>query len=136
MKQLIIFIKPYSKVLLIIWALTILSISSVPNLPSPKIETGGFKIRLDYIFHFCEYGLLAFLTFLTFVKEDFCIGLKKYFVLFVSLILFAAADEFHQKLIPGRTFNVKDIISNMAGIVAAVIFCSIMFRKIAKGLDL
>jgi VanZ family protein len=136
MKQLIIFIKPFCKYLLVIWVLTILSISSVPNLPSPKIETGGLKIRLDYIFHFFEYGILAFLTFLTFTKEGFNIGISKYLILTASLILFAVADEFHQKLIPGRSFNVKDILSNLSGIVAAVIFCYFMFRKMAKGLDL
>ncbi len=119
-----------------IWVLIILSVSSIPNLPSPKIVTGGFKIRLDYLFHFCEYGALAFLAFLTFAKEAFNPGLKRYLLITLLLILLAVADEFHQKLIPGRTFNVKDILSNLSGIVAAVIFCSIMFRKIAKELDL
>lgn len=136
MKKLIIFLRPFSNVLLIIWALTILSISSLPNLPSPKIETVGFKIRLDYFFHFSEYGILGFLAFLTFASERFIIGSKKYLIITMSLILFAVADEFHQKIIPGRSFNVKDILSNISGIVAAVIFCTFIFRNIAKGLDL
>jgi VanZ family protein len=136
MKNIIILIRPYGKVLLVIWVLTILGISSVPNLPSPKINTGGLRIRLDYLFHFLEYGLLAFLTYLTFVKKGFEIRLKMYSIITIALFLFALADEFHQRIIPGRAFNEKDIISNMTGIVAALIFCSIMFRKISKGLDL
>ena len=134
MKHIIITIRSYSKYLLVIWVLTILSISSIPDLPSPKIETGGYTIRIDYIFHFCEYGILAFLALLTFVKEDFRAGLKKYLIITVSLILFALADEFHQMIIPRRTFNVKDILSNIAGILAALVYCTIMFRKIEKNM--
>jgi VanZ family protein len=48
----------------------------------------------------------------------------------VSLILFAVLDELHQKLIPGRTCSVKDIASNMTGILAATVFTVILFRII------
>jgi VanZ family protein len=50
----------------------------------------------------------------------------------VSLITFAFLDELHQKLIPGRTYNIKDIMSNVAGIVAVTIFTMFMFRAIGK----
>jgi VanZ family protein len=132
MKQLILFIRPLGRYLLVIWVLAIIFISSVPNLPSPKIHPGGFKIRLDYLFHFIEYGVLAFLTFLSFVKKDFSIAPKKYLVITLALMLFALADEYHQILIPGRTFNLKDILSNISGIVAAAVFCYFMFRSIKK----
>jgi VanZ family protein len=46
-------------------------------------------------------------------------------------MLFAILDEYHQKLIPGRSFNVMDILSNIIGIVAASIFCVLIFRNIA-----
>jgi VanZ family protein len=49
----------------------------------------------------------------------------------VSLILFAVLDELHQKLIPGRTYSVKDIASNVTGILAAIIFTLFVFRSIA-----
>jgi VanZ family protein len=45
----------------------------------------------------------------------------------VGLILFAVLDELHQKLIPGRSYNIKDIMSNVAGIVAATAFTVILF---------
>jgi VanZ family protein len=47
-------------------------------------------------------------------------------------MLFAIADEFHQKFIPGRTFNVKDIISNIIGVIGGLLFCIAVFRTIAK----
>jgi VanZ family protein len=134
MKRLIIFIRPYSKYLLVIWLVSIAAVSSIPSLPTPKIDTGKFEIRLDYLFHFCEYGLLAVLAFLTFAKEDFDLPLKKYLIITLALMVFAIADEFHQKLIPGRTFNSKDILSNLAGIIASLVFCFFIFRKVASGI--
>ena len=71
------------------------------------------------------------MAFLYFVSSEFRFNYKKFILITISIILFAIIDEFHQKLIPGRTFNVKDIYSNITGIVAAVIFCALIFRKIS-----
>ena len=67
--------------------------------------------------HFIEYGILAFITFLTFAGNNFRIPVRKALLITGCLILFAVADEFHQKLIPGRSFNVNDIVSNIIGII-------------------
>jgi VanZ family protein len=85
--------------------------------------------------HFCEYGVLAFMTFLSFARNEFTISYKKFIVITVSLILFAILDELHQKLIPGRTYSIKDIASNMTGILAAGIFTLVLFRFVRIKLD-
>ena len=131
MLRLIVFCRPYSKYLLAAWLMVIIVISSTPSIPVLKIETAKSVIRLDYLFHFCEYGILAFMTFLAFAGKAFNISYRKYFFLTLALIFFAVLEEFHQKLIPGRSFNLKDIISNISGIMAALIFCAVFFRKIA-----
>ena len=131
MIRLIIWCKPFAKYLLIFWLLTIIIVSSIPSIPTLKIHTAKSEIRLDYLMHFCEYGLLTFMAFLYFVSSEFRFNYKKFILITISIILFAIIDEFHQKLIPGRTFNVKDIYSNITGIVAAVIFCALIFRKIS-----
>lgn len=131
MIRLIIWCKPFAKYLLIFWLLTIIVVSSIPSIPTLKIHTSRSEIRLDYLMHFCEYGLLAFLAFLYFVSSEFRFNYKKFILITISIILFAIIDEFHQKFIPGRTFNVKDIYSNISGILAAVIFCVLIFRKIS-----
>ena len=46
----------------------------------------------------------------------------------MGLIIFAVADEFHQKLIPGRTLSLKDIMSNVIGIVVASDISVIIFN--------
>jgi VanZ family protein len=135
MEKLIIFLKPYGKYLLITWIVIIAVISSIPNLPTPKITTGKVELRVDYIFHFCEYAFLTFITFLTLVRKDFKLPLKKYLLITFCLIIFAVADEYHQKLIPGRAFNVKDILSNLTGVFGGLLICLVVFRIIGNKLN-
>ena len=124
--------RPYSKYFFIVWLLIIMTVSSIPKLPVMKIETEKGIIRLDYLIHFCEYGSLAFFAFLTYAGRSFRLSLKRYLIITAGLLLFALADEFHQKLIPGRAFNMKDIYSNIAGILAGLVFCVVVFRGIRE----
>jgi VanZ family protein len=123
-------IKPYAKFILIAWLLTIIVLSSIPNIPTLKIHTARGEFRLDYLMHFCEYGLLTFITFLSFAGNEFRVNYKAFLLITLSLILFAVIDELHQKIIPGRTYSLKDIASNVTGIVASGIFVLIVFRSI------
>jgi len=132
MFRLITAFRPYSKYFFITWMIIILTVSSIPKLPLMKIETEKGVIRLDYLIHFCVYGSLAFFAFLTYTDNCFRLSLKRYLIISASLILFSMVDEFHQKLIPGRAFNMKDIYSNIAGIIAALVFCVVVFRKIRQ----
>jgi VanZ family protein len=131
MKKLIFILRPYSIFLIVIWILTIATISSIPHLPTPKVETGKVVIRLDYLIHFCEYGVLIFLALLSAAKKEFRLSFRKYIMITLAVIVFAVADELHQKLIPGRTFNIRDILSNIYGIIAGAAFCYIFFKRIA-----
>jgi VanZ family protein len=131
MYKLISFLRPFAKYFLGVWIITIIIVSSTPSIPILKIHTQKADIRLDYLIHFLEYGSLAFLTYLTFAGKDFRISFLKYLILTVCLVVFAIADETHQVIIPGRTFNPKDIISNLAGIAGGLLFCVPIFRKIA-----
>ena len=117
MLRLITAFRPYSKYFFIAWMLIIITVSSIPKLPVMKIETEKGIIRLDYLIHFCVYGSLAFLAFMTYAGRSFRLGLKKYLIITIGLILFALADEFHQKLIPGRAFNLKDIYRDRKSVV-------------------
>ena len=135
MLRLLVWCRPFAKYLMATWLLTIIIVSSIPNIPTLKIHTARAEIRIDYLFHFIEYGLLALMAFLTFAPNDFKLKGKKYLTITLGLILFAILDEYHQKLIPGRSFNNKDILSNITGIVAAAIFCIVLFRIIGKRIN-
>jgi VanZ family protein len=127
-------IRPYAAWLLAMWVVTIIVMSSIPNIPTLKLHTAKSDIRLDYLMHFCEYGLLTFLTYLAFVRSDFKVVKTKFFLITLGLILFAVVDEFHQKLIPGRSFNFFDMASNFTGITAACVFSFAVFRIIRKSI--
>jgi VanZ family protein len=131
MIRLIIWCRPFARYILVFWLFAIISVSSIPRLPTLKIHTAHSEIRLDYLIHFCEYGLLAFMAFLTMTDKKFRLKYTKFLIITLSLILFAVLDEYHQKLIPGRAFNLNDILSNIAGILAACVFCVVVFRKIS-----
>jgi VanZ family protein len=130
MFKLILFLRPIARYLLIAWLLTIIIVSSIPNIPTLKIHTSRSEIRLDYLLHFCEYGVLTFMAHLSFAGKEFKLSYKKLMLIITSLILFAILDELHQKLIPGRSYSIKDIVSNVTGILAATIFTLIVFRAI------
>jgi len=134
MIRLITLFRPYSRYLLAAWVILIFTVSSIPSLKPLRIETPKSFIRLDYLIHFCEYGSLAFLAYLSFAERNFRINLKKYFLITACLIIFSLLDEFHQKLIPGRTFNMKDIYSNIAGIIAGLVFCVVVFRILKRSI--
>ena len=130
MIKLIILLRPFARYLLIVWAITIIVVSSTPNIPTLKIHMAKTDIRLDYLLHFMEYGALTLLSFLTFSGDEFRIGFRKIIIITVILSLFAILDEYHQKLIPGRSFNYNDIFSNLTGILAGVVFCVVIFSLI------
>jgi VanZ family protein len=131
MLKLIILLRPYSKYLLWFWVIAIVAVSSTPNIVVPKIHTARVTIRLDYLIHFLEYGLLTGISLLAFTGEKFNFEVSKVIKIVIVLILFATADEFHQKLIPGRSFNPKDLYSNISGIAGGAVISILLFRKIA-----
>jgi VanZ family protein len=135
MLKLIVYLRPFARYLLIAWALIIFILSSIPNIPTLKIHTAKADFRLDYVMHFCEYGILTFMTFLSFAGKDFKIRFRNVIFIALSLILFAILDELHQKLIPGRTYSLRDIASNVTGILAAISFTLLVFRSVRMKLE-
>jgi len=130
MLKLIIYLRPFARYLLIAWLLTIIILSSIPNIPTLKIHTARKEFRLDYLMHFTEYGILTFITLLSFAGNEFSMSFRKIMLITASLIVFAYLDEFHQKIIPGRTYNIRDFLSNASGVVVMVILTLIIFRII------
>ena len=130
MIKLITLLRPFARYLLIAWAITIIVVSSTPNIPMLKIHRAKGDIRLDYLIHFLEYGALTVLSFITFAGEEFRMSFGKALKITAILCLFAILDEYHQKLIPGRSFNYMDILSNLTGIIAWAVFCIVLFRMI------
>lgn len=130
MLKFIIWFRPFAAYFLVAWTVFIIVFSSIPSLPTLRIHTQGSEIRLDYLIHVIEYGILCGLAFLTFSNDGYKPGAKRVLITMTCLVLFSAADEFHQKFIPGRTFNIIDLVSNVAGIILATAVCMYLFKRI------
>lgn len=129
MIKLLAILRPFAKYILAGWVITVIALSSTPNLPTLKIHTQKSDIRLDYLIHVCEYGCMALLAYLAFLNDNRKSCYIRYTIITFSLVLFAIADEYHQLLIPGRSFNLLDILCNLAGIAGGLIMSLITFRK-------
>ncbi|MBA7529045.1 hypothetical protein ES705_21237 [subsurface metagenome] len=134
MYKLIIRFKPFFKVFFWLWLLFILVISFTPNLPDLKLNIDESIIRIDYAIHFIEYFLLVSFFLIWRIK----INLNPTITIILLTLLIGMAtgfvDEFHQKIIAGRTFNPIDMLSNFLGVIAGVttvtFYLKIISRKI------
>ncbi len=83
------------------------SISKLPDIP------GGFS---DKTAHACEYAVLGLLLLRAFAGRRWLSPPFGLVVLAVSLAaLFGVSDEFHQLFVPGRDFDVHDMVADALG---------------------
>ena len=121
------------KLIALVYAVLIFIISSIPQIFPPSL---GFQFE-DKVYHFIEYSIFSFLLFLAFfeAKTDF---FKKNVFLFSSLIgiAYAYSDEFHQRFVPGRSYDLYDFLADCLGIILIQtvlwIYLGWKSRRIAK----
>ena len=136
MYKLIIRFKPFFKMFFWFWLLFILIISSTPNLPDLKLNIDESTIRIDYAIHFVEYFLLVSFFLIWRIKNNLNPTIT---IILLTLLIGMATgfvDEFHQKIINGRTFNPIDMLSNFLGVITGVatvtLYLKIISRKIIE----
>ena len=115
------------------WLVLILGVSSLPNLNSPTIRImAGLEFRLDHFFHWFQYMTLAFLMISWQYRKNPDIFRKIFFFTLIIGSSIAIGDEYHQLLIPGRTFTYADMISNVAGVITGVLVAALFWRPLLK----
>lgn len=131
MYKLIIRFKSFFKVFFWIWLLIILVMSSTPKLPAIKLNIDESIIRIDYGIHFIEYFVLVAFFLLWRINIDLNPTIM---IIIMTLIIGMATgfvDEFHQKIIIGRSYNPKDMLSNFVGVLAGVIIVTFYLKIIS-----
>lgn len=96
-----------------VYALLVVVVSSWPGIQLPNVGEGD----LDKLVHLVQYAVLGFLAARGWGPQRR--GGGKSWTTWIPamiLVLFAAADEFHQKWIPGRFAEVTDWVADILGI--------------------
>jgi VanZ family protein len=86
--------------------------------------------------HIAEYAVLAFLLWRA-VRSVPALRMRRGRVFAVALIactLFAASDEFHQRLVKSRTPSVRDVLLDVVGAVAGLLIAGSFTRHRQKKL--
>ena len=114
------------------WLALILFVSSLPYINTPSLRMGGIEFRTDHILHWLQYTTLAFLMVSwQYRRKPSSFKHVIFYTLLFGLLL-AASDEYHQLLIPGRTFTYADMISNALGVVTGVAIAALFWRPLLK----
>ncbi len=88
---------------------------------------GGFSFIVRKTAHFSEYALLGFLWYLWLREKRFAP-----LIALGASAFYACTDEFHQRFVPGRTGQLRDVLIDSSGavfgilaafIVVCVIYC-------------
>ncbi len=112
--------KPIWLISFMLWSLFIILASVLPD-SRQVIKESTVSFRWDYLAHFLAY--FAFGTFYILWRGDseYSIRGRELLILFAATCSFAVLTEYMQLFIPGRAFNLIDIIYNLAGVLGSIL---------------
>ena len=105
----------------ILWTLFILLATVIPD-TGKVIQQKTENFRWDYLEHFIAYFVLGTLFILWRGDKNFSIRKTELIIIFATAGSYAILTEFLQLLIPGRAFNIIDILFNLTGVLCSIIF--------------
>jgi VanZ family protein len=114
---------------LILYCVFIFILSSIPGTTFPKIE---FELS-DKIIHIILYSGLGLSFYFSFRAQNKIILLKNYALIFALIfsIFYGYTDEFHQKFVPFRSYDLYDWLTDAVGVILGFIVYFI-YKKIRK----
>lgn len=106
----------------LLWLGLMVAATSIPNL-----DTSNWP-NADKVFHFAVYAVWAILCLRT-VKLAGWEGAAVWIIVAAAGLAVGAADEIHEKIIPGRTVSLNDFFYNAAGFMAGMAMGYLRFFK-------
>lgn len=106
----------------LLWLGLMVAATSIPNL-----DTSNWP-NADKVFHFAVYAVWAILCLRT-VKLAGWGGAAVWMIVAAAGLAVGAADELHEKIIPGRTVSLPDFLYNAAGFMTGMVMGNIRFFK-------
>jgi VanZ family protein len=95
--------------LLVLWIIIIFVLTGYPKFEVSKIDV----FFLDKVYHFVVFFIMGFLA-------SRLLNIKGFFTLGIIVLLMA---EFQQLIIPGRDFEIPDILAGGIGLVISYFIC-------------
>jgi len=98
----------------IVYMAALFYVQSLSTLPSPP---GNLTDKHE---HFFFYGILAALALRALAKGEWRgITLRRVMSAIAISSLYGVSDEFHQRFVPGRSYEVLDMVADAVGSAAA-----------------
>jgi VanZ family protein len=101
--------KRVRRVLLIVWIIVIFVLTGYPKLEVPEMT----HFQLDKLYHFVVFFIMGFLA-------SRLLSIRGFFILGFAVLLLA---EFQQLFIPGRKFEVLDIVAGGVAVIVSYFVC-------------
>ena len=95
-------------------AVEIFFFSSIPGIKAGSVSI----IDLSIIYHFCVFFLLNFFLLISLIGEEE-IKIKHFFIALAFSFIYSILDEIHQIFVPSRYPDIKDILTDSAGIFSS-----------------
>ncbi|UCE18016.1 MAG: VanZ family protein [Gemmatimonadota bacterium] len=109
----------------VLWALLIFGISSVPHLSTPAPT---FRI-IDKIFHCIEFGIFGYLLVSAIAATKTSLSPRRIALAFIIGTLYGFFDEMYQSIIPGRAADPYDAAADALGVLTAIILWIALHRR-------
>jgi VanZ family protein len=104
-----------------LWAAALFTVTSVPIRNPPDVGQGDKGV------HLLLYGVLAWL--LARAEPSLVRRAVRLLATLVALSALAAADEWHQQFIPGRSASVSDWVADTTGATLALLLAAVRRRQ-------
>jgi len=112
-----------------LYAIVVIALSSIPNLNPPPIKL----LATDKLIHFVEYGIFALLAFRSFSNVGSVSQVNRATLVSALFIcVFAVFDEYYQRFVPGRFFDIYDILTDVCG---AFLVLSLLWIRLKRKRD-
>ena len=112
-----------------VWMIILILLSVWPTVSS-IIQQDVTEFHWDYLEHFILYFILGFLYVLWRIDKNFYIPVLEFIIFLVAGFIFSWLTEYLQVFIPGRAFNLYDMISNMVGIISGTLMSYFFIERI------
>ena len=99
-----------------LWSSAIVALSLIPGAGVGTIEINDHTVRIDYPLHAMAFFVLSLSAWFAWGCGSDMFRHKGFRVALAVMFTLAVVSEFLQALVPGRSFNTMDIVSNLAGI--------------------